>query len=272
MRTFAPLAIVTLVACNPGGSFDGRLVDAMTSKPRSDIRVLAKAESPSDMTCQVREATTDATGTFHIDNTCPDTTYDLVLGDDTLRLADAPKLTGGQKATGTVDLSVWRAPAGTGIFKLKDDTLTAVRTFSDVGEETVLGTAEKVRYPTKKPLSGLANIDGGSWLVIGGKNAIDRYRFLPLEPDTGVRNFENGVTIEDHVYIGVKFTSDTEFTRTDATLDESKIKNVTAGDRMVRYIASEALLTGRYAVLGDDDKRTFVIDFGDIPAPAASAE
>ncbi len=271
MRTILPLLGGLLAACNPGGTFEGKLVDAMSGQPRADVRVLAKAERTSDLTCQVREATTDANGVFRIDNTCPNTTYTLKLGDETLLVQDSPEIAGGQQATGVVELTVWRAPAGSGVFRLQDDKLTAIRTFADIEQETIQGTDEVVRFPSKKPLQA-PTIDGDARLIVSGKDLVRKLDIVPLVPDTGVRTFASGVSIEDHVYLGVKFTSDTEFERVEASLDKSRVQDVATGDRLVRYISADALPPGRYALVPEQGRRLYVVDFGSEPAPAARAD
>lgn len=271
MRSIVAVAFASLVACNPTGTFEGRLLDPLSNAPRAGVKVLARAAQGADLTCQVREAKSDENGVFRILETCPNTEYAIDLGDDTLVIADSPKIAGGVVATGAVDLVAWRAPAGAGVYKLSGDTLNGVRSFSDVGTETILGTTEKVRYPTKKPISGLPQVGSGSWLVLAGQETIDRLAFVPLEEDTGVRAFENGVTIESHVYFGTKFTSDTEFARTEAKVDTSKVANVSTAGRAVRYIPSDALPEGRYGLLAADDTRAYVIDFGTNANRAADA-
>ena len=165
----------------------------------------------------------------------------------------------------------WRAPKGDGVYKLSDDGLASLRSFSDVDTETVLESEDTVRYPTMKPTK-VASIGNAEHLVLAGGDTLSRLEVHPLVADQGKRQFAGDVSIEDHVYIGVRFLSDTEWESQEATLDASKVTVVDNGERKVKYIAGDALPQGRYAVLGPNDKRTFVFDFGVAPMANAQAE
>lgn len=270
-RLLAPLAILPLVACSTGGALSGTVVDGITKAPKADLRVLARSEDTTDLTCKVKEGKTDASGAFLIEGLCSGATYTVGLGDETLMLSQALTVDSTATAEDTKTLTAWRAPSGSGVYRLADDALAPLRTFSDVASETVLDSDVKVRYPKLKPTKA-ASIKTGQFLVLSGKGVIDRLKVHPLVEDSGKRQFAENITIEDHVYIGVKFTSDTEWEAQTAALDEAKVLTVENGDRMVKYIPADALPDGRYAILGDDDKQTYVFDFGAAPTANAAAE
>lgn len=256
------LLIAPLAACNPGGTHQGTLVDGLTGAPRDGVRLLARSGDAADLTCQVREATTDAAGGFTLENTCAGATYTLTAADDGLLLDGALELKGGEQAAAPVGYTAWRAPTkGTGVYKLSGDQLQPLKTFADVHTETVVDSDVKVRYPALKPVK-VSGLEKGDWLVLVGKDNVDRLKVHPLIADDAVRAFTGDVTIDNHVYIGVKFGSDSEYEFVQAQLDADKIRNVSVGEHVVRFIAQDALPEGRYAMLGDSDKRTFVMDFG----------
>ena len=270
MVRIALAATALLSACSPGGSYSGTLVDGFTQQPREGVAVLAKSTNTADMACKVREAKTDAAGAFSLQNLCSDGTYTVSLGAEHLMLDQAVTLEGATAAGVGVKLVSWRAPSGAGVFRLKDDKIENLRSFSDVATETVLGTDVKVRYPTMKPTKVL-EIAPGDRLVLSGKDTLARMQLHPLVADTGTRQFEGAVSIQDHVYIGVAFTSDTEWEAREAQLDASKVTVVDNGTRSVKFISGDALPQGRYALLGPNESRTYVFDFGSAPTANAKA-
>ncbi len=165
---FPILALLT--ACTIGGNVTGKVVDPMTGEPRPNLRIIAKAnpESP-DAQCQMKDGMTGADGAFSIQGTCPNTSYDLVLKDETLMIAGDSKVAGGSPV-GPVTLEAWRAPASTGVFILKGDKLTSVKTAADIDKETITGTTETVYYPTMTP-NKVSLVDAGSFLVDLGQGS-----------------------------------------------------------------------------------------------------
>jgi hypothetical protein len=275
MSRSLPLAVASslvassLVACSPGGTYQGHLVDGLSGEVRADVRMLARSPTASDMACQVREATSDASGNFLFENLCSGSDYTISSADETLMLTETPSVTGGVVSTAAIDMTIWRAPTGKGMYRLSKDALAPVRVFADVATETVKDGELVVRYPTLKP-TRVSTLEKSDWLVIAGKDLVDRLEIHPLVADDAVRGFANEVTIDSHVYIGVKFNSDTEFEILTTQLDASKVRNVTNGDQVVRFIAQDAVPEGRYAIVGPTDKRTFVLDFGQVKGAATA--
>jgi hypothetical protein len=274
MRSFLLLLAPILSACVQQGSFSGTIVDGLTGAPRADLVVLATSDNTSDMTCKVKEGKSDASGVFTIAQLCGDGTYTLKIKDETLLVEGSMTTPGAESVTGQT-LKTWRAPSGDGIQILSNDGLTPMRTFTDVKYETKIDDPTmKVAYPYVKPTGKVATVNPGEYFVISGKNNLERLSWRPLIADPAKRTFVDG-SITDHVWVGTRFVSDTEWQPVTAQLDVSKVKVVKAEDREVHYIGHDALPEGRYALFGDKDARMFIVDFGKSFAPAkdeASAE
>ena len=269
MSRLVPLLVsglVALAACSSGGSVQGTVVNGLTGAPLQGARVLARSQDTTDLTCTVREATTGVEGSFRID-LCAGATYSLGLGDKTLMLGKAHTVDGASTADAPLSLVGWRAPSGSGVYRLSEDALSPLRSFSDVATETVLGSDETVRYPKLKPVR-VAAIEAGQHLVLAGPGHADEMELVPLVADEGKRRFAGDISIEDHVYLGVRFASDTEWERVNVNPDPAKVHAVDNGQHAVRFIAAEAVPAGRYAVLGPGDQQTYVFDFGGAAAAA----
>ena len=91
---------------------------------------------------------------------------------------------------------------------------------------------------------------------------MESLQFYPLVPDARRRQFK-GKSITDHVYIGVKFTTDTKFERLSAAVDESQVERVMSGKRAFHFMSHGALAPGRYAVMADTDTVTSLVDSSD---------
>lgn len=273
-RAVFPL-IALLSACTVGGNVTGKVVDPMTGQPRANLRIIAKAnpEAP-DALCQMKDGMTGADGSFTIEGTCANTSYDLVLKDETLLVAGDAKAAGGSPV-GPLTLEAWRAPASTGVFILKGDKLTSIKTAADIDKETITGTTETVFYPTMTP-NKIPLIDEGSYLVVSGKDLVDGLTFQPLIVHQGKVRFATGadtyVDIPDQGFIGTTFTSDTEFQRVAAQVDSAKAKDVAQGEKAYRYYAADSLPAGRYVLMRGGDKRVYIFDFGQAGAAPAVAQ
>jgi hypothetical protein len=176
---------------------------------------------------------------------------------------------------GPLTLEAWRAPASTGVFVLKGDKLTSIKTAADIDKETITGTTETVFYPTMTP-NKISLIDEGGHLVVSGKDLVQGLTFQPLIVHKGKVRFATGadtyVDIPDQGFIGTTFTSDTEFQRVAAQIDSAKVKDVTKGEKAYRYYAHDALPEGRYVLMRAGDKRVYIFDFGKAGAAPAVAQ
>ena len=258
----AALLGLSVSACNPNGTFQGQLRDGLSDAPQQGVRIIARGIGSGDPSCGVREATTDSEGTFVISDTCPKTFYNIETTQNTLFLSGNKPIVGGEVATQIVKVSLWRAPTDGNIAILNGDELIPLRSFSDVETDTVAGTDIQVRYPSKKPLR-VPTVGVGKFLVISGKETMERIQLLPLIPDSEARKFEGDLTIRDHVWIGTQFVSDTEVESVEAEINSERKKEAAdaKGKRMARYLSHNAVPAGRYALLSKTDSRTYVIDF-----------
>lgn len=267
-RTFS-LAAVVLSGCSAGGSYEGVLVDGISGEARAGVTLVAKAPTSSDLTCQAIETATDPTGKFTLANTCKGDTYTLKITDETLLLANAGDIMGGEQSTGAIELQAWRAPAGSGVYILHDDALKEIRTYSDVGKDK-LEDGTVVRYPSRAPGKVTAVPEGG-FLVMAGEDLNKRMKLHSLIEDKSQRKFADGLSIEAYGYVGGTFNDQGGFDLAAVTVAEPKVKSVAAEGRHVRYLPHDAVPAGRYVILGETDSRLRVVDFGAAQAPVADA-
>ena len=255
-----------LTACSGGGDYQGTLLNGMNSGPLEGVRLLAKSSPPSpDMTCQVRETKTGPDGGFTFADLCHKQTYVISIPEATLQLSGGTVIEASEQTAPTKH-EAWRSPDGSGVFMLDGESIKPVPTFADVEKDETLA-GEPIRYPSMKPTGKVITVDAGKHLVISGKKVLKRLEFLPLVADSSRRRLKSG-WITDHVFIGHEFGKDANGAPVSATLDESKVTDVLIRNEGVRYIAHDALPAGRYALLGKDDDRVTILDFGESQAPA----
>ena len=132
-RSAALVLLGAFTACS-SGSFEGKLVDGLTGQPAADVTLLARADG-GDLTCQVREGKTDANGVFKLENTCSGAKYTLTPSDKNLLLVGAPAIEGGTAAAGQVELKIWRANEGDGVYILQGTSLKPVSTYADIAKD-----------------------------------------------------------------------------------------------------------------------------------------
>lgn len=251
-----------LVGCS-SPSAKGTLVDGMTGKPIAEMRLVANATGTVGLTCTTFEATTDASGAFSFDTLCSGTTYLIAPADENLWLAEIDEIPDGGAAN--LELKAWRAPKGSGMYRLSGDTLAAIKTSADIKSEPIWNNAtEMAQYPSTLPKSPVG-IGPDDHLVLVGEGSVAGTRYHPLI-ESPERKFGSDkttiITMQPWSYIGVAFTSDTEFERKTAAPDAAKILTKTKGDRTVSWMKGDALPAGRYAVHKEKDGRTTVLDFG----------
>ena len=136
------LFAMLLGACSSTGTFTGRLIDPITSQPRANTKVMAKAKSGGDAMCQSFDAVTAADGTFTFPATCPEHTYAVTSLDETLILQGDLKFDGGVVVEGTREVQAWRANKADGVYIVAGDAVTEVRKSSDVYWEPVFPDAK----------------------------------------------------------------------------------------------------------------------------------
>jgi len=253
------------VGCGGSSAYSGLIVNGMDGAGLGDVRIVARSSPPSpDLTCRVRETKTKPDGTFVFADLCRNQNYIMSLPSPTLHLSGT-NVIGGSETNQDGKHQAWHAPDGQGVYRLSSGSVQALPTFSDVVRDQTQD-GQPVIYPTMKPTGKVITIEDGQHLVISGKNWVKRQKIKPLNSDTGRRRLASGI-IRDHVYIGVEW-KDGERVSTEAQLDESKVKEVLIRGEGVRYFAHDAVPAGRYALLGEDDARVTIIDFGVSQAPA----
>ncbi|MFT4976208.1 MAG: hypothetical protein ACI8S6_002104 [Myxococcota bacterium] len=264
------IAALLLSACSVSSTAEVSVEPKLNATLGDDLKILARAQGEADMTCRVFEAPYEA-GRFQLTGLCKDTSYTLTLTNPSLLVrGDTTLLATGKPMTASLEL--WPAPAGDGISMLSSGGgLETVGQYTDV--KTVHTDDEAriaVRYPRHKP-NGTHHVDDGSFLVLAGQALISRLEVLPLVESTEERGFE-GYTLGPHWFAGQRFTSDTEYEAVTAEINSAGITNVLSSDgRAVRYIAHDALPAGHYAMLGEDDRRMYVISFGPKATEAAAS-
>lgn len=274
---FAVLALTA--ACTPTGAFQGRLLDAATGAPRANERVVAKATS-DDLTCQTKEATSGADGAFTITETCANNTYNLEPADKTLAL-DAPvSFDGGAQPASAVDVKVWRAPRGDGVYLIADDKITELTKAADVFWEPVFpdptktDTFEKALYASTLP-DPMTRVPKGGYLAISGADNLANLKVLPLIEHAGALGFphpESGrlATVTGASWVGLKFKADTvastaDLERIEAKIDSSKVVELKGETWATRLYPADAAAIAPYAIFAEGDSRMYIVGFGDGP-------
>ena len=165
------IGCMVLVGCGGGGDYQGTLLNGMTNGPLPGVRVLAKSSPPSpDMTCQVRETTTDPDGRCTFSNLCHKQSYVISIPEATLQLSGGTVIEASEQ-TEPVEHEAWRSPDGSGVYLLEGASIKEVPTFADVEkDETLSGTP--IRYPSMKPTGKVITVDAGKHLVISGKKIL----------------------------------------------------------------------------------------------------
>jgi hypothetical protein len=259
----SPLAILALlcIGCVPAGSYQGKLVDAISGEPLPNVRLLAKSNPVSgDMTCQTFDALSGPDGSFSIQGLCASDTYELRPGLEFMLLEGVGLIDGSVQAADAPTIQVWRAP-GAGVYILDDAKMDKQSTAVDVETKNILDSEEKVFYPSKLPVA-FSKLEAGQYLMISGDRNIEKLAFYPII-ESGERTFGTKAEPdkdEPWSYIGIEFASDTEFERKVVAPDAAKVKEVRQGDRHVVYIPHDALLPGQYALWEEGGRRTYAFE------------
>lgn len=257
------LALVT--ACS-SASADGTLTDGMTGEALAHIRIVATHKDPTaSLTCRAFEATTDEQGAFSIPKLC-DGEYGIKLGDDSLWLAETDSFPAG--GVQGLELKAWRAPAGSGIYRLSEGKLEPIRTSADLKKEKIKDSEEEALYPSRIP-NNLPVVGPNDHLVLVGAGAVEKSVILPLIP-SGPRLFgdkETDVRMEPWSYIGIRFTDDRSFERVSAEIDEGKVLTKEKAERIVKWIPGSAIPEGRYALYQPGGRSVTLVDLGSSQKP-----
>lgn len=269
-RSFVLLVPFLAVACTQFGGFQGRVVDGLTGKPIEGFRVVARSQGAPSVECGLFEATTGADGTYKYDKLCVGIEYAVSPAEKDHYVTDLPKanVQAGQVASAPGDMKAWLLPPDIGMFVFAGGTYTPLRANADVKRVFLWESQETARMPATLPKSE-PQVAPDAWLVLQGDRYLEKIRFLPLIK-SGERKFgkkgEEEITEPWH-YVGLEFTSDTEYKRVEATIDPSKVVDLSAGESRIRFIRGDAVPPGHYAALADMDRRMTILTFG----PSAKA-
>lgn len=257
----ATLALTAFVGCSQP-PLKGRLVDAMHGDaPIANETLVAKATGRVRMTCQQLSGKTDDKGNFTIPDLClSDTAYDIRPANPSLFLAEAQPV---KDASQELTIKAWWAPEGEGTYILHGQDLQRLKTHADLKNVEVPPTNTKVYYPAVMP-DKPPQVKAGDDLVLTGKTTIAKTRIDPLV-HSDARKFGD-VQLDPWWYIGVTFTSDTDFTPDTVTPAKDKVIDIAKGDRAARFIDGSAVPAGLYAVYRDGGRRVSIVQFGEAPA------
>ncbi len=251
------------VGCMPTGSYQGKLVDAMTGDVLPDVRLLAKSMPVSrDMTCQTFDALTSADGSFTVQGLCGSDTYLLEPGLQFMLLEGVGIIDGSVQATEVVETKVWRAP-GAGVYILDGTKMEKLSTAVDVESKALFESEEKVYYPSKMPVS-YTSVEAGQYVMISGERNIEKLGFYPMiesQDRTFGTKAEPDKDEEPWAYLGIRFESDTEWERVKVDPDQAKVKEIGQDERHVVYIAADAVAAGQYALWEAGGRRTYALEF-----------
>ena len=142
---------------------------------------------------------------------------------------------------------------------------------TELGRSHLWESEEIVQYPATLP-TRVPIVDNGQYLVLSGKRYAVNMEMLPLTPSDrrrfGSRSYAE--RSEPWWYMGIEFESDTQYTRTTAEPDASKVYTLKVGNNPVRIIAGDALPNGFYTMMGKRDQKMYIFNFGpELKAPGA---
>ncbi len=233
------------------------------------------------MTCQTVSALTGEDGSFSIGGGClGDTTYTLSTDNNELWLGDISSVPQGG-FEGAQTIKAWRVPVGTGIYSLQGETLTTIRSATDIKTEQLLGSdpPQEVMYPDEIKPSKVGLVGPGGYLVLASKEMCDNVKLYPLiedkildkpEGDEQRRLFEvvtkpSGDKVIPKMnpwwYLGYRFASDTEWEKVDANVDMSKVIRQESASHAACFYPHGVVSSGRYALVKDGQKRLYIVDF-----------
>jgi hypothetical protein len=264
MNRYAPivLAVLALGGCTKTGSFKGHTVDAITGKPVGEVMVTATATGKSDGPCFSFQAKGDKGGVFTIDGLCDKLTYKLSSEDKSMFLQGADVMGGMPAASAAVEVKVWKVPAAEGVFLAAGGEPEQLRQNAVVGSSKILDTQQDVLYPKEFP-KGIPKVTSGRYLLVNGPSRNEKLKVLPLV-ESGERIF--GTTKEPEKsepwsYVGVRFDSDTQFSKVDAKIEPAKVVEFKDGTRWAKFYAADALPTGQYVLMVDGEQRAYLVNF-----------
>lgn len=261
-RSLLLLAILlTTVGCTKKGSFNGRVVDAFTSKPAGALRVVATATAkPSSASCNSFETTSLRDGTFTLEGLCEKVTYKISSPEKEWFLKGAD-VAGGIPADKVVDIPGYKIPAAEGLYMASGGDPAQIRQNADVSSSKILDTQEDVFYPREFP-KGIQKLTQGKYLLVNGKTRNEKLKFFPLI-ESGERKF--GTTkapekSEPWSYMGVRFETDTQYAKVEPQIDRTKVFEFTDADRHATFYSFDSLAPSYYVIMVPGEKRAYLIN------------
>lgn len=231
----------------------GRLTDARTGAPAADVTLRLAAAAAA---CPAVTTHTDAAGAFRVENLCGEAAWTVAVDDPDWYLPEPVA------AGPAVAVAAWRAPPSEGVYLLSGTTLTPIPSHTALDTVYVFETMEPVRLPLELP-GAVPRVANEDVLLVAG-SVIGELAFAPLVPSPERRWFGTKalpVPIDPWVYLGVRFASDTDYTRVPSPLDATKVKTA-PGPRALRYVPADALPPGRHALPNAAGLRAWILDFG----------
>ena len=258
----AVLSVLLAVGCTPKGSFQGKLVHAITGQPVGGKSLTLKSDPPApDLSCQTFTTRTDDAGVFTVDALCGDASYKIEAADKEILLDGPESVKGSEVAAQPTEIKVWPSPP-TGVYLMTDGSLTKQAASWKVEGKNILDSQEQVFFPTELPSEAI-RVGPGQYLVLSGDRTIESLRIQPLV-DSGPRTFGTSRERdkdEAWSYIGVKFASDTEFERVEVTAKADRVLEVKKNGTQVRYVEGTALPAGKYTIMPKGGKRAYILEF-----------
>lgn len=250
-----------LAACG-SPTVTGTLTHGLSGEPLADTAIVLQAPSDASLSCQRFEAQTGPDGAFSIAGPCvPGTEYSVRI--DGMQVFDGARVSSAEVGT----IEAFPAPDGSGVFELSAaGELTSIRTHADVRTENLWQSEEVVEFPSVMPIDAdTPHIQAGEYLVLLGNDIVLGAQVQPLVPSEG-RKFgtpEQFVEMaEPWWYVGIEFTSDTEYTHKQVLADPAQVIDKRRGDTVVRYIPASALPEGRYSIREPGSRRMAILRVG----------
>ncbi len=263
----AGLAALALGACG-GNKVEGKVVDGRTGQAMGGFTLKASAAEDTNMTCQYFEAEVADDGSFLFESLCSGVPYNLESSREDIWLADGPSVPA-EGIEGATEFKVWNAPKGSGIWRVPaGGDLQQLKTTADIKQESLKESDEVVHYPSNIP-KNVPLVAGNDVLLIVGNPA--EMLFKPLIYEADVRKFgdeQTNVKMDPWWYVGKRFSDHSVFEVVEATVDAGQLADKSDATRAARWMNAGALPAGRYAVHRADDRRMYIIDFGEAQAEA----
>ena len=249
--------LLALWACSSSYTLEGTVENGLSGEPLGGFGVVAAADDPAiTLSCRTFQGAVDEQGNLSVAGLCAGTSYTLTLSGQVVSpdLASVPA--GGPG--GPLSAKAYPAPEGEGIYTLVDGALTSVKSNADQKKEVPLGGSEPVYFPGTTP-GKFPVVPAGGFLVLSGE-ATD-LQLVPLVVNPNRLELEGSQPMTPWFYVGSSFEGNVA-TPVAADVDASKVTEVSAGERTLRYLAADAVPSGRYVLYQPGQRRMTMFDMG----------